>query len=52
MTPVVEDRALNASATFAEDVAALFNGRADLLDDPYTLYHRLRTAAPVYRSGP
>ncbi len=31
---------------------ALFAGRADLLADPYSLYHRLRSENPVYPIGP
>lgn len=41
-----------ADATLAEEVSALFAGRADLLADPYPLYHHLRAVAPVYAHGP
>ncbi len=40
------------TATLQDEVQALFAGRADLVADPYPLYHRLRAASPVYPVGP
>lgn len=40
------------ATTLSQEIDAFFAGRADLLDDPYPLYHRLRAACPVYAHGP
>jgi cytochrome P450 len=41
-----------AAPSLQEELNALFAGRQDLVDDPYPLYHRMRSEAPAlpYRS--
>src|ERR1700730_8345053 len=40
-----------ARSTLREELDALFDGRQDLVDDPYPLYHRMRVEAPVMAYG-
>ena len=39
-------------SSLTEDVDALFACHPGMLADPYAVYHRLRTADPVYQHGP
>jgi cytochrome P450 len=41
-----------ADPTLQDEFLAAFSGQAPYVADPYPLYHRLRTANPVYPVGP